>query len=956
MTYFSLVLFCARRLWNHRLLMLTLFAGLVVAVGILSSIPLYSEAVHHRLLQGELNEVGAHRPPFAFLWRYIGTWYGDISLDQFAPPDDYLTRQAPAAIGLPVETLVRHLRTAEMRLFPTGDSGFERDEPLLWTSVGFISQLEDHIDLVEGSPLPAMAGEGDEVPVLISQALADQLGLQVDEKYVLFASNSGSKQIPVRIAGVWQPLDPAEPYWFYQPSAFDEVLLTSEEIFRSKLPAVLDKPVSMAIWYQVFDGSDVRTSDVPHFLDAVVAVEARVTALLNNTTLDVSPISALQSFGRSARNLTLVLSIFGIPVVGLVLYFIGLIGSTVVRRGLAEIAVLRSRGTTRFQIMGIYLLEGVLLVGAGLACGLVLGRWLAMAMGQTRSFLSGDWLNWNADPLHVVLSPDAIRYGALGAVLALFALVLPSLAASGHTIVTYKWERARALVRPLWQRYYLDILLAIPPFYGWYLLKRQGSIAPGFALSSQSDPFGNPLLFIVPLLFCFSLALLFARFFPLVMSALAWLVKWLPGAPALLAMRQLARSANQYTGPLLLIGLTLSLATFTASMASTLDNHLTDQVYYQVGADLNLVETGESTEQPSEPSTPGVSASTTTASQQEGGPRWLFLPVSEHLQAPGVRAVARVGKFDATSNIGGRQQSAQLLGVDRADLPLVAFFRSDFAAGESMGELMNRLAVDWSNILVSRDFMARNQLKVGDPLRLTVSSAGDYADIDLTVAGTLDLFPTLYPQDGPFFVSNLEYIYEGLGGEYPYDVWLSTDPGEPTDALVNDIKSRGIAVVAVSDARAAIAAEQTRPERQGLFGLLSVGFLAAAVLTVLGFLVYAIVSFQQRFIELGMLRAIGLSIWQMAGYLAGEQTLLILTGVGLGTGLGVWASSIFIPYLQVGTGKTAVTPPFVVQIAWDQILNIYIVFGVMLVLAIFVLVILLVRMKIFEAVKLGETA
>jgi len=42
-----------------------------------------------------------------------------------------------------------------------------------------------------------------------------------------------------------------------------------------------------------------------------------------------------------------------------------------------------------------------------------------------------------------------------------------------------------------------------------------------------------------------------------------------------------------------------------------------------------------------------------------------------------------------------------------------------------------------------------------------------------------------------------------------------------------------------------------------LLGLLSVGFITAAVLTVLGFILYAMFSFRRRFIELGMLRAVG---------------------------------------------------------------------------------------------------
>ena len=107
---------------------------------------------------------------------------------------------------------------------------------------------------------------------------------------------------------------------------------------------------------------------------------------------------------------------------------------------------------------------------------------------------------------------------------------------------------------------------------------------------------------------------------------------------------------------------------------------------------------------------------------------------------------------------------------------------------------------------------------------------------------------------------------------------------------------------------AAIADEQRRPERQGLFGLLSVGFVAAALLTVLGFLLYALFSFRRRIIELGILRAIGLSAGQMTSFLAWELAFLILTGLVAGTVLGAWISNLFIPYLQVGTGPAAAHP------------------------------------------------
>ena len=324
------------------------------------------------------------------------------------------------------------------------------------------------------------------------------------------------------------------------------------------------------------------------------------------------------------------------------------------------------------------------------------------------------------------------------------------------------------------------------------------------------------------------------------------------------------------------------------------------------------------------------------------------------MQVTGVESAARVGEYSATTNIGGRQQVGQLTAVDRFDFGQVGFFRPDFALDESLGGILNRLATHRSNILVDRRFLAQNGLTVGDPLHLTVGAAGDFAPVEFVVAGALDLFPTHYPQDGPFFVANLDYVHEGLGGAYPYSVWLATDPTVDGQDIIQDVRGQGFAVVTAQDSRVMIAAEQGRPERQGLFGLLSVGFLAAAALTVLGFLVYAVVSFQRRFIELGMLRAIGLSVGQMSAYLAGEQAVLILAGLGIGTALGFFASLLFIPYFQVGSDKAALVPPFIVQIAWSQLGTIYAIFAVMFVLAVVVLSFLLVRMKIFEAVKMGE--
>ncbi|MDF1515960.1 MAG: ABC transporter permease, partial [Anaerolineae bacterium] len=512
------------------------------------------------------------------------------------------------------------------------------------------------------------------------------------------------------------------------------------------------------------------------------------------------------------------------------------------------------------------------------------------------------------------------------------------------TIVTYKQQRARSLRAPWWQRVWMDLWLFIPAIYGWYTLREQGSLLVTTASSgSVNDPFQNPLLFLVPALLIFSLTLFILRLLPAVMSLIASLTARLPGVGALLAARHLSRSTSSYAAPLMLLVLTLSLSAFTASLAQTMDNNLIDQTYYRTGADLRIVESAEST-------------SSEYTENESTGAAYYFLPVAEHLQVAGVQAAARVGRYRAFASISSGRESGTILGIDRVDFGSVAFWRSDFAP-VSLGSMMNALAGTYNGVLVPYSFLREQSLTLHDLIRISIDIGGSRMPVDFEIVGVFDMFPTWYPNDensGPLFVGNLDYIFQEVGGQFPYNVWLRIDPEIPSQQIIDGVQDQGLRVQTWQDSVTFITEELQRPQRQGLFGLLSVGFIAAALLTVLGFMLYAFFSFRRRFIELGVLRAVGLSARQMTSFLGWELVFLMSVGLAAGTGLGIMVSNMFIPYLQVGTASSQI-PPFVVQISWPAVFQIYILFGVLFIAALGALVWLLMRMKIFQAIKLGET-
>jgi putative ABC transport system permease protein len=948
--------FALKRLWSHRVMIASLALGLAVAVALAVSIPLYSDGVNSEVLNNALGQSSAdgRQPPFSFIFSYIGSWFTPISVAQYDPVDQYLHEQAPGVIDLPLQSAERYLATDSLQLHPPGNT-ISRNRRMDLVRLASQSSIFEHIQLVEGHlPDPQEGGQGP-LEVLIALELANELGLETGSTYLLFKPGevgTPAFQMEMVVSGIWVPLDPNESYWFYPPESFEKKPLIPEESFFGAVAAKMNLPVNEAAWQLTFDGSQVYSEQVNRLLRSIQQVQNQVTALLPNTTLDVSPVPALRQYSRQSSGLTGLLFVFSTPVLGLVLYFLGLIASMLVQRQRNEIAVLRSRGASRAWVTAIYLLEWTILAGFALVVGPLLGQGLAHLVGRTQSFLDFS----RALELDTRLTISSLAIGLAAVALALGLSALPAWQTGRFTIISYKQEQARARQKPLWQRVYLDFLLLAPSLYGLYTLRQasaQGTLRLFGRTIISGSPFENPVLFLLPTLFIVSMSLLVLRLLPWLISALAWISTRLPGTVPVLALRQLSRSSSGHTGPLMLLVITLSLAGFVASMAETLDRSLADSVYYQIGADLNLVESGEYTGESgdSAPLPPG--APTPQPSPDDEPAVWNFLPVSDHLTIPGVQAAARVGRYEAELRAGGRRSPGRLIGLDRTDFPQVAFYRQDFAP-EPLGALMNRLALDPAAILVDLDTWERFSLNPGDQVQMQVTAAGERRSLDFKVVGVLEYFPTLYPSDGPIYIANLEYIFEGFNGLVPYNVWLSTSEQADPQEVLDGLNQLGVTVLRLQDARAVLDDSFASPNRQGVLGLLSVGFLTASILTVAGFLLYALLSFRERFIQLGVLRAIGLSTNQMAGYLALEQCMLILTGLLAGTGIAVLSAYLFIPHLPVTLSQHPGVPPYLVEIAWGDILTLHMVFAAMLLVGMVATIWSLMRMNIFQAVKLGE--
>ena len=729
-----------------------------------------------------------------------------------------------------------------------------------------------------------------------------------------------------KVAGIWQPVNADDPAWIFPPKFFDNVLLMQSSALWTALDGI-DKPVSEVAWSLVFDGTSVRTSDINHLLSSIGSGQRALEEVLPGIRQDVSPQEGLKAFSDEVNQLTGQLFIIILPVAGLVLYFVAMVSGLLVSRQQADDVKLRSRGMSRRALLIVHILMWLVLLGISFGIGLLASPAVVELVGQTVSFLRFGGVS----SVHgVVFTPTVLGIGLLTGLIAASSGLYLAWQTTRQNINSYR----QALVntrQPWWQRSYLDLLLLLPAIYVLYSLQQQGGLT-----ASAETPFADPLTFVGPTLFALGLALLFLRLWPGLLRFGAWILNRSRDISLLMALRELTRSIGRYRGTLLMIAFTLSLTGFTASMASTIDRSLSDSINYQMGADLVLV-------------TASDAQTDTAADGSMVVVGYNVPPVQELFNIQGVYAAARVGEYPAQLQIGSQTVNGTIMGVDRNAMSAVTRFRSDYS-DEQIADLFNQLAGNRTGIILNRSTFEAYNMSLGQMVNLQVSALSAWYQTRVPVVAVVDYFPTLDPRSGFFAITNIDPLFELVGTNLPYNVWLSTTPGTDLAAVRQQIQVLNFPVLQWRDPGSALAQAQAEPARRGVLGFLSVGFVAAVILTLIAAVIQNVSSFRAQAIQLGALRAMGLGGFATGLYMMLLQGIATASGILSGTSIGVLTTLLFLPLLDFSGGL----PPYLVRVAWGEIVLVYAVFAGVLFLVSIVVTTALSREQLAAVVKLGE--
>lgn len=210
-------------------------------------------------------------------------------------------------------------------------------------------------------------------------------------------------------------------------------------------------------------------------------------------------------------------------------------------------------------------------------------------------------------------------------------------------------------------------------------------------------------------------------------------------------------------------------------------------------------------------------------------------------------------------------------------------------------------------VLLGAQTMADLGLSIGQGFPLHI----DTVDVQLVPVGSFDEFPTYYAARESIIVAPMSSLLGRLGhaqASVPWanELWIGGvgDSGLVTTRLNADPDLRQTLVRSVAEQ-----ASLDDPLRVGLRDELSLGFVVALAVVVIGFALHFLAAARTRSAQYAIMRANGVSEHVIRVSIVAEQVVVLVTGLVAGAVIGLALAWAVVPLFHLGTLPEDLTPP-----------------------------------------------
>ena len=922
-----------------------LLIGNILLAAIASSNPLYRDAALEKTLKSKYSAYIEENNA------YPGVLTFEASMNAGKGHEESFKDMQDTAVGAAEELnveqkyLISMIETSKLR----GEFLQSRGNKTTTKSIRIaaMSELSEHVNILAGENYSDGLLEDGSIPVILSQRAMTKLDVILGD-VIEFSKlkNSDGSNVKIKIVGVFDAKDYEDSYWVKGPSEYYLEVFMNENLFREMFINLENQQFNVAaLWYLVFDYEAVRPSEINALVDNTETLCRMASTSRFSAVREPDYLTVLREYQTAAKKVSTTLLILQIPVLALLLAFIFMISRQMLDLEQNEIALLKSRGSSKRQILFIYFLQSAILSVASSIVGVPLGYFLTKALGSTNGFL--EFIQRKA--LNVRLTPQVFLY-TLGAILVSIAfMVLPVIKDADVTIVNVKHKKNQN-GKNIFSRVYLDVILLVISLYGLYsFTARKSELMTSMLEGDSIDPF----LFICSSLFIISASLVGLRLQPLLIKLVYYIGRkyWKPAFFA--SFLQIIRTRKKQGFMMVFLMFTVSLGIFNATVARTILSNSEKGIEYSTGADLVL-------QQPWEDNSlalqyyPDLEL---TYTEPDFG-------VYENME--GVESATKVYRNDEITtsynkDSGGNEVKTTLMAIDTKSFgETVSDFQQDLLPVH-INRYLNGMAKRTDAVLLSMNYHKKCGVELGDRITFTNDEG---VEAEGVVYGFVDYFPgyveethslnkedTLVTTENYLIVANLAQIQQ-VYGLRPYQVWLKTKGS--SQFIYDYAQKNNISYTTFEDVSSKMVNVKNDALFQGTNGILTMSFIVILILCSTGFLIYWILSIRQRELLFGVFRAMGMTKREVIQMLINEQIFSSGISIIIGTGIGILASKMFVPLVQIFYASTDQAIPLEVVSRPLDMIRLFSIIGIVIIVCMVVLGKLISRINISQALKLGE--
>ena len=309
---------------------------------------------------------------------------------------------------------------------------------------------------------------------------------------------------------------------------------------------------------------------------------------------------------------------------------------------------------------------------------------------------------------------------------------------------------------------------------------------------------------------------------------------------------------------------------------------------------------------------------------------------------------------------GGSVKNIRIMGINTKEFGQTAWFDESLLP-EHWYNYLNAMSQKARAVLLSANFKEDYGFSIGDAIYFKTNTGTSVRGV---IYGFVDYWPTyaatvytrgsngLYSEQKNYLiVANLSQL-QAIWGVTPYQIWIKAK--DSSQFIYDFAETNSIAYRSFDVAAADIVALKNDPVIQGTNGVLTVGFIVVLVLCAVGFLIYWILSIQSRALQFGIFRAMGMSMREIVTMLINEHIFISGAAIATGALVGYLTAKLYMPLIQIAYSSSDNALPLRVVSQQSDAVRLAVIVAAMIGLCLIILGVLINRMKIAQALKLGE--